>query len=220
MRLVTLLLLFALLVKAQNPSENGVPSTPLQTPEAPPPAVENLPTPPPLDSIPKEGTSQPTDVDPASQQMPPAESGMTEMQNLVPPGESVATEFKWDPAGKRDPFRPYKIRVLQQNEETPIDPLSLLDLSQIKVVGILWNTQKPRAVIQDSTGRRFTVFKKTKIGINRGVVVEIREGEVVVIEVFDDGFGNVVKEPKVLTLNKVAPAPKVDANGNLKNSGG
>ncbi|MFN9066204.1 MAG: hypothetical protein ACK5V3_03175, partial [Bdellovibrionales bacterium] len=65
-----------------------------------------------------------------------------------------------------------------------------------------------------------TIFRNTKIGPNSGFVAEIREGEVVVIETFDDGFGNVIKEPKILTMKKNFPANQQDKLGNLKDSGG
>lgn len=134
---------------------------------------------------------------------------------------SPSTEFVWDPTGKRDPFRPYKApRVIRSDSNIPIDPLSLLDVNQVTLVAVLWNTSRPRAIIQDGGGARYTVFRNTKIGTNSGVVAEIREGEVVVVETFDDGFGNVVKEPKVITMKKNFPKNDKDQMGNLKDTGG
>lgn len=186
----TFLLLISWSVWAQTP-----PAEPVASPPAQPSPPGELPTPPALDA---------------------SGAPMTEMQNSVQP-EAMVMEFKWDPTGRRDPFKPFKApRVLRPDSLTPTDPLTLLDLNQVQLVGILWNTQKPRAVIQDTTGNRYTIFKKTKLGTNSGYVAEIREGEIVVVETFDDGFGNVVKEMKTITLNKPVPTNP----GNASNNGG
>jgi type IV pilus assembly protein PilP len=153
---------------------------------------------------------------------PPALPNNNELQ--VPSSANVmvpATEFVWDPTGKKDPFRPFKApRILRSDSETQVDPLTLLELSNISVVAVLWNTTKPRAIIQDGGGSRFTIFRNTKIGTNSGFVADIREGEIVVIETFDDGFGNVVKEPKVISMKKNFPLSNQDKLGNLKETGG
>ena len=121
--------------------------------------------------------------------------------------------LSWDPSGKRDPFKPYRApRTIKQNSDVAVDPLTLLDLSQVQVVAILWNNKVPRAVISGA-GKFYTIFKRTNIGPNNGIVAEIREGEVIVIETFDDGFGNVVKEVKPLRLNKLNAQPGSMSSG-------
>jgi type IV pilus assembly protein PilP len=145
-------------------------------------------------------------------------------QQQMQPGKvnygTPATEFVWDPNGKRDPFRPYKApRILRPDSDTQVDPLLTLELANVKVVAVLWNTENPRAIIQAGGEARYTIFRNTKIGTNSGFVAEIREGEVVVIETFDDGFGNVIKEPKILTMKKNFPLGQQDSVGNLKDTG-
>lgn len=112
-------------------------------------------------------------------------------------------EYIYDPTGKKDPFKPYKApRVRGDNRPTaPVDPLSTVDVSQLRLIAVLWNTSKPRAVVKDSQNRSFILFKNMKIGRNDGVVVDIREGEIVIVEKFDDGFGNTVREAKILEMS-------------------
>lgn len=138
-----------------------------------------------------------------------------EAENLSPNSNNQLSNqsLSWDPTGKRDPFKPYRApRAVKQNSDVFIDPLTLLDLSQVQVVAILWNNKNPRAVIRGS-GKLFTIFKKTNIGSNNGVVAEIREGEVIVVETFDDGFGNIVKEIKPLRLSKPNSGPNSVSSG-------
>ena len=127
--------------------------------------------------------------------------------------QQTNSSLTWDPAGKRDPFKPYRApRAVRQNSDVVVDPLSLLDLSQVQVVAILWNNKIPRAVIRGA-GKLVTIFKRTNIGANNGIVAEIREGEVIVVETFDDGFGNIVKEIKPLRLNKPNAQPGTVSSG-------
>lgn len=115
----------------------------------------------------------------------------------------VSNLFVWDVIDERDPFKPYRSpRTLKQDAAVPVDPLTLLDLNQVQILAILWNNKTPRAVLQSHDGKLYTIFRKTRLGTNSGVVVDIREGEVIVVESFDDGFGNIVKEVKPLRLSK------------------
>jgi type IV pilus assembly protein PilP len=141
------------------------------------------------------------------------DEGKPENFNPMMNGQQPSPSLTWDPTGKRDPFKPYRApRAIKQNSDVIVDPLTLLDLSQVQVVAILWNNKNPRAVIRGS-GKLFTIFKRTNIGPNNGIVAEIREGEVIVIETFDDGFGNIVKEVKPLRLNKPSAQPGSVSSG-------
>lgn len=143
---------------------------------------------------------QPSDVPPVVQ------SDIAQTEDAL-----TATQFVWDVTDIRDPFKPYKSpRALKQDAAAPVDPLTLLDLGQVQVLAILWNNKIPRAVLRSSDRKLYTVFRKTRLGTNGGIVVDIREGEVIVVESFDDGFGNIVKEVRALRLLK--PSANVSSN--------
>jgi len=110
--------------------------------------------------------------------------------------------YVYDPTGKKDPFKPYRApRVRGSSAQAiPIDPLLTLEVGQLEVMGIMWNTSQPRAVVQDSQQRTYTIFKNSRVGRNEGIVADIREGEVVIVEKFDDGLGNIIREARVLTM--------------------
>lgn len=100
--------------------------------------------------------------------------------------------FRYDPTGRRDPFKPYgeskkdipeiSSNILPTDVPSNYPPLQLYDLSQFKVVAISWDHSNPKALISDPAGKQHLIRKETRIGRNRGFVAEIREGEIVVIE--------------------------------------
>jgi type IV pilus assembly protein PilP len=102
-----------------------------------------------------------------------------------------AEGYHYDPAGRRDPFKPYgESQVIQQETPkgqaqeapTPTEPLQAFDVSQFKLLGIIWQVKDPKAMVADPSGRTYLIRKQTKIGRNSGFVAAIREGEVIVVE--------------------------------------
>lgn len=150
-------------------------------------------------------TAQP----PVQQQMPPEmpHAGDTRMPEAPSGGTAVAGDlYVYDPTGRRDPFRPYRLlRSTGEGEkgEQPLalEPLQTYDLDQMQILGILWDVRQPRALIQDGDGKVHTLVKNTKVGRNNGYVAAIREGEVVVIEAFEDGE-RIVKRTRLLEFRK------------------
>lgn len=136
----------------------------------------------------------------------------------VPVGDSVTAvepthdllpqeEYKYDPTGKRDPFKVFHAIRVTRPEANKIaareitDPLQRWEIDRLQVVGILWDVHVPRAMIRDPDGALYTVTKNSKIGRNEGFVAAIREGEVVVVEVkYDEGQS--IKETRVMELKK------------------
>jgi len=131
--------------------------------------------------------------------------GEVPQTNFVLPGFQSSDGYTYDPTGRKDPFRPFRPAIVaaptpaekpappsplnnsQSKVEVPaqpveLDPLQSYDVTQYKVVGIMWDTHNPKAVIKDPQGKSFVIRKQTKIGRSSGFVVAIREGEVVVVE--------------------------------------
>lgn len=162
-----------------------------------PPPPSNIPAPPPIDTMPiGDGATAPTEPAPT--------------QELFP-GDG----YVYDPTGKRDPFKPFKVMhsgtpnkggssIVSATDASGIstlEPLQRWEIERLQVVGILWDVRTPRAMVRDPDGAVFTVVKNSKLGRNEGFVVAIREGEVVVMETrYDEG--RPVKEPRVMELKK------------------
>jgi len=99
-----------------------------------------------------------------------------------PKGKS-GSQYTYSPVGKPDPFRPFILESRAQTDEAVIlNPLQRYDVSQLKLVAIIWHVDNPLAMMEDATGKGFIVSKGTKIGRNDGVVTDITEKEVVIAE--------------------------------------
>lgn len=127
--------------------------------------------------------------------------------------------FRYDPTGRRDPFKPYGEPKKDNLDPGPITgpiptdlplnypPLQLYDLSQFKVVAVSWDHDNPKALVSDPSGKQHLIRKETRIGRNRGFVAEIREGEIVVIEpVENQGVTNA--QTRILSIQSFKEAGK------------
>lgn len=111
----------------------------------------------------------------------------------------------YNPAGKRDPFVTF-LKVRERDTRPSVSslpPLQRYELGEIRLVGIIWGLTPPRALVEDSEGKGYTVTVGTKIGRSGGVVTRITEKEIVVREEFRDYSGSKVKRDSSLKLQTV-----------------
>jgi type IV pilus assembly protein PilP len=93
--------------------------------------------------------------------------------------------------GARDPFRPMTVQT-KVNGVRPrenLSPLERFELSQLKLVGIIWDPKQPRAMVEDNAGLGYTLKVGTPIGSNEGKVKAIHRNEVVIEEFYSDVSG-------------------------------
>lgn len=180
-------------VSPQLPPKVAPPSAPKASPSAPPPA-----------EMPAELLKEPG-----------ANSAPPDLIENATKNPIFKEDYVYDPTGRRDPFAPHKsflkeVPSNKTNTSTTIgsveslDPLIRMDLDKVDVIGIIWEVAAPRAMIVDKGDPNHTVrviYKRTKIGRNNGYVSAIREGEVVVVESFEEE-GIVNRVPRVLALAK------------------
>lgn len=125
----------------------------------------------------------------------PTEFAQEEVQPSAPLFKSD-DGYTYDVTGKRDPFSPYdfggeptaKEPVVKgpTDEEIRSNPLLAYEVKQYQVIGVMWEVKDPKALLKDPSGKVHMVKKNTRIGRNKGFVAEIREGEVVVTEPFNE----------------------------------
>src|SRR5262249_55532192 len=72
--------------------------------------------------------------------------------------------------GLRDPFRPFNLALRPKPVETPRTPLEQYDVGALKLVAVIYDTQNPKAMVEDDTGLGYTIGVGTKIGNQGGVV--------------------------------------------------
>lgn len=110
-------------------------------------------------------------------------------------------EYTYQPAGKRDPFRPHvsvispevtKSAAPADKVKKPLTPLEELDVIEWKLIAIVQTEEgqgKPVAMVEDPQGRGYLVEEGTAIGKWGGKVDEILPDKVKVVESYASGSG-------------------------------
>ena len=109
--------------------------------------------------------------------------------------EPAAAEIRlYNPEGKIDPFAPLfreEKLVAEDGEAMGMGkagicishtPMQKVDLSQLKLVGIICASSGNRAMVEEASGRGYVIKKGTFIGINCGRVGQILKDRVIVDE--------------------------------------
>lgn len=111
---------------------------------------------------------------------------------------TVATEeYFYNPAGKRDPFKPFyetnKGSVAPPDPNSP--PLQRWDVDKFLLTGVIWNTSVPQALLIDPEGIGHVVAMGSYVGRNWGKVTSISDHSVVVTEEYQTMDGELVVNP-------------------------
>jgi len=110
---------------------------------------------------------------------------------ILPPEDAISVfdEKTFDPKMVRDPFKPF-IRIekgagkaaVRPVTTAPRTPLERFSLEELKFVGILLVPNKtPKALVEDPTGKGYTVAVGTVVG-NRGAKIAKIEPDQVMVE--------------------------------------
>jgi len=128
--------------------------------------------------------------------------------NVTPKMRLAAIPGAYNAIGKIDPFeplfreKPVSIRKKTGKKRIPQTPLERIDLSQLKLVGIILASSGNRALVEESSGKGYVIKKGTYIGVNSGKVVKIKKEKVVVEEEFEDVFGKSKLRQREIKLPK------------------
>jgi type IV pilus assembly protein PilP len=126
--------------------------------------------------------------------------------NVTP--KLAAIPRTYNAIGKIDPFEPLfrekAVSVMKKKgkKRIPRTPLERIDLSQLKLVGIILASSGNRALVEESSGKGYVIKKGTYIGVNSGKVVKIKKEKVVVEEEFEDVFGKSKLRQREIKLPK------------------
>src|SRR5690606_25012264 len=117
----------------------------------------------------------------------PQDPNAVPSQNVVPTDpqfEGFFEDIGYNPTDRRDPFVPYINPELKLTlaQDVPLEPLQKVALGELKLIGIIWDVGRPKALVVDPAGKSHIIIENSKIGTERGYVAAIREGEVIVVE--------------------------------------
>lgn len=93
--------------------------------------------------------------------------------------------YRYNPIGKTDPFRSFiaeQETLAEKTRRKPRTYLETLDISQLELTAIVVGPRGNFGMVRDAKGLGYVIRKGTYIGINGGVVQEIREKEVIIRE--------------------------------------
>jgi type IV pilus assembly protein PilP len=114
----------------------------------------------------------------------------------------------YNPKDKIDPFEPLfrdkpsvALVKKKRKKRVPRTPLERIDLSQLKLVGIIVASSGNRALVEESSGKGYVIKNGTYVGTNAGKVVKIEKDKVVVAEEYEDVLGNVSLRNKELNFS-------------------
>ena len=95
---------------------------------------------------------------------------------------AVTDGYSYDPQGRRDPFQSMAklLKLSQSRAELP--PLQRLELSDVKLIGIVSDASGYYGLIQTPDGKGYTVRVGTLMGTNNGSIKSIAEQRIVVAE--------------------------------------
>jgi Tfp pilus assembly protein PilP len=172
----------------------------------------------PVPTLPKESAAAPaagTALTTAADQVKP---GPSEEELALAAGLkkllSVETEYAYEPEGKTDPFAPVfdsgepedlegnKDKQEEREKRIPQSPIEMVDLTQLKLTGVILAPSGNRALVQDATGKGYVVQKGTYIGNREGQVTEVLSDRLIVSEKTRDDLGRPVTEAREIKLPK------------------
>lgn len=128
--------------------------------------------------------------------------------------DTAASRRSWplyDPAGKEDPFEPLikeTPKIIPESETyADTDPkgtttLEKIDLSQLKLTGIILAASGNKALVREASGRGHVISQGTPIGTHRGRVAGVLKDKVIVKERMKDLRGRFFFQETELKLNK------------------
>ena len=116
----------------------------------------------------------------------------------------------YDPAGKIDPFEPLI-------KDTPKDPsrkatyadtdtgggtpLEKIDLSQLKLTGIVRVAGGNKGLVREASGRGHIIARGTRIGIHGGRVAEVCSDRIIIKEKMKDVLGRIFFQSTEMKLH-------------------
>ena len=96
--------------------------------------------------------------------------------------EEATEEYVYHSNNKRDPFQSFLRMGVEEENTLSLTPLQKYEVGQYHLVGIIWDVDRPRAMVEDPDGQGHVMELGTYIGTRWGKVEIIEEGVVVVTE--------------------------------------
>lgn len=111
------------------------------------------------------------------------------------------TVYDYTAAGKRDPFIPLIIKADAKPQKGLI-PIESYEVSEFKLIAILWDKTKYYAVITLPDGKSYTIREGMKLGLHGGKAYKITKDSVIIREQVRDYKGGLSPKDTILKLRR------------------
>ena len=153
---------------APSAQATGAPAVGAAQPAAPAGQIAGAPK-----ELPKPAVSAPAQSIPASPTASPAK-----VADLV----GTAVGYTYDPKGRRDPFQSLTRLARGGKTGAEMPPLQRVQISDLKLLGIMWGGYGYYALVQTPDGKGYTVKEGMLMGTNNGVITTITDRAIIVSE--------------------------------------
>ncbi len=118
--------------------------------------------------------------------------------------DPFAPLFRAETEQKKQPKKVMNARKSKGTQKPPrrLTPLEKLDLSQLKLVGIVRAESGNKALVEEASGKGYIITIGTYIGIHSGKVTEILKDRVIVEEKEEDLIGNITIRKRELKFQR------------------
>ena len=126
----------------------------------------------------------------------------------LPQAQPQEEAYSYNPEGRIDPFKPLvdleaaARKKAEQTKALPLNPLQRLGFEQFKLVGVIEDSRGRRAMVQDATGKFYSLIQGTYIGLNKGRVAKILKDSVIVNEKVMTDEGKIQSHKQIMKLRQ------------------
>lgn len=116
--------------------------------------------------------------------------------------------YSYNPEGRIDPFKPFidldaaAKKKTTKSQALPLNPLQRLGIEQFRLVGVIEGNKGRRAMVQDASGKFYSLVPGSYIGLNKGRVTTILKDSVIVLERITTDEGKTVSRKQVMKLRQ------------------
>jgi type IV pilus assembly protein PilP len=116
--------------------------------------------------------------------------------------------YRYNPEGRIDPFKPFveldavARKKAEKSKAPPLSPLQRVGIEQFRLVGIIEGNKSRRAMVQDASGKFYSLVPGAQIGVNKGRVTAIHKDSVIVQEMVVSDEGKMESRRQVMKLRQ------------------
>jgi type IV pilus assembly protein PilP len=116
--------------------------------------------------------------------------------------------YRYNPEGRIDPFKPFvdldaaAKQKAGKSKALPLSPLQRLGIEQFRLVGVIEGNKSRRAMVQDASGKFYSLVPGSYIGLNKGRVTAIHKDSVIVLEKIPTDEGKMESRRQVMKLRQ------------------